>query len=85
MAIYAYMQGIYAYIELGKHIYRPYIYVCHVFLCVFMLFSCCIYANECKLVQIYAPLHIARFTVEFWTELWDSLGSGGIFSSANYP
>ena len=58
IAIYAYMQGIYAYIELGKYIYRAYIYVFHVYLCVYVLFSCRIYANVCKLVQMYAPLHI---------------------------
>ena len=58
IAIYAYMQGIYAYIEPVKYIYRPYIYVCHVYLCVYVLFACCIYANECKLVQMYTPLHI---------------------------
>ena len=52
------MQGIYAYMEPGKHIYRPYIYVCHVYLCVYVLFACCMYANECKLVQMYALLHI---------------------------
>ena len=35
MAIYAYMQGIYAYMEPGKHIYKPYIYV-SMFICVFL-------------------------------------------------
>ena len=59
IAIYAYMQGIYAYIEPGKHIYRPYIYVFHVYLCVFVQVACCIYANECNLMQMYAPLHIS--------------------------
>ena len=58
IAIYAYMQGIYAYMEPGKHIYRPYIYVCHVYLCVFVQVACCIYANECNLMQMYALLHI---------------------------
>ena len=58
MAIYAYMQGIYAYMEPGKHIYRPYIYVFHVYLYVFVQVSYCIYANECSLIQMYAPLHI---------------------------
>ena len=56
--MYAYMQGIYSYMEPGKHIYRPFIYVFHVYLCVFVQFSCCIYANECNLMQMYAPLHI---------------------------
>ena len=58
MAIYAYMQGIYAYMEPGKHIYRPYIYVFHVYMCVFVQVACCIYANECNLMQMYALLHI---------------------------
>ena len=58
MVIYAYMQGIYAYIEPGKHIYRPYIYVFHVYMCVYMQVACCIYANECNLMQMYALLHI---------------------------
>ena len=52
------MQGIYAYIEPVKHIYRPYIYVFHVYSFVYVLFACYIYANECNLVQMYAPLHI---------------------------
>ena len=58
MVIYAYMQGIYAYMEPGKHIYRPYIYVFHVYMCVFVQVACWIYANECNLMQMYAPLHI---------------------------
>ena len=61
IAIYAYMQGIYAYMEPGKHIYRPYIYVFHVYMCVFVQVACCIYANECNLMQMYAPLHIIVF------------------------
>ena len=60
MVIYAYMQGIYAYIEPGKHIYRPYIYIFHVYMCVYMQVACCIYANECNLMQMYAPLHITK-------------------------
>ena len=64
MAIYAYMQGIYAYMEPGKHIYRPYIYVCHVYMCVFMQVACCIYANECNLMQMYAPLHIIQHRLQ---------------------
>ena len=59
MAIYAYMQGIYAYMEPGKHIYRPYIYVCP---CLYVCFcaSCMLHmhANECNLMQMYTPLHI---------------------------
>ena len=58
IAIYAYMQGIYTYMEPGKHIYRSYIYVFHVYLCVFVQISCCIHANECNLMQTYALLHI---------------------------
>ena len=58
IAIYAYMQGIYAYMEPGKHIYRPYIYVFHVYLYVYVQFACCIYANECKIMQMYDMLHI---------------------------
>ena len=41
-----------------KHIYRSYRYVSRVYLFVFMHYVCCIYANECKLVQMHAPLHI---------------------------
>ena len=58
IAIYAYIQGIYAYIEPWKYIYRSYIYVCHVCLFPFMYYVCCIYANGYKLVQMHAPLHI---------------------------
>ena len=58
IAMYAYMQGIYAYMEPGKYIYRPYIYVFHFYMCVFVQVACCIYANECNLMQMYAPLHI---------------------------
>ena len=58
VVIYAYMLGIYAYMKPGKHIYRPYIYVCHVYMCVFVQVACCIYANECNLMQMYAALHI---------------------------
>ena len=32
ISIYAYMQGIYTYIELGKHIYRSYIYMFSMFI-----------------------------------------------------
>ena len=39
-----------------------YIYVCHVCLYVFMPFDCYICANGCKLVQMYAPLHITSIT-----------------------
>ena len=66
IAIYAYMQGIHAYIEPCKCIYRPYIYIYiyifHVYLFVFMLFVCCICANGYKLVQMHALLHI-NYTV----------------------
>ena len=64
MVIYAYMQVIYAYIEPGKHMYRPYIYVFHVYMCVFVQVACCIYANECNLMQMYAPLHITRYRLK---------------------
>ena len=37
-----------------------YIYVCHVCLYVFMPFACYMCANGCKLVQMYAPLHITQ-------------------------
>ena len=57
ITIYAYMQGIYAYMERCKHIYRPYIYVFYVFF-VFVYYACCIRANGCKLVQMHALLHI---------------------------
>ena len=57
------MQGIYVYIEPGKHIYRLYIYVFHIYLCIYMQFSCCIYANECKLMQMYALLHIINYLI----------------------
>ena len=53
-----YAGHIWPYMEPGKHIYRPYIYVFHVYMCVFVQVACCIYANECNLMQMYAPLHI---------------------------
>ena len=37
-----------------------YIYVCHVCLYAFMPFACYMCANGCKLVQMYAPLHINK-------------------------
>ena len=58
ITIYAYMQGIYAYIEHCKHIYRSYIYILHVFLFVFIHYICCICANGCNFVQMHASLHI---------------------------
>ena len=58
------MQCIYAYMEPGKHIYRPYIYVFHVYLYLFVQFSCWIYANECNFMQMYAPLHINSVVTE---------------------
>ena len=58
MAIYACLWSIYAYCKPCKHIYMTYIYVCHVCLYVFMPFACYMCANGCKLVQMYAPLHI---------------------------
>ena len=58
MAIYACLWGIYAYCKPCKHIYMAYIYVCHVCLYAFMPFACYMCANGCKLVQMYAPLHI---------------------------
>ena len=61
IAIYAYIQVIYAYMELGKHIYGLYIYVFHVFLFFFMHYMCCICANGCKLLQMHALLHIICF------------------------
>ena len=35
-----------------------YIYVFYVYLFVFVHYVCCICANECKLVQMHALLHI---------------------------
>ena len=58
IAMYTYMQGIYAYTEPRKHMYRSYIYVFYVYLFVFVHYVCCIFANECKLVQTHASLHI---------------------------
>ena len=60
IAIYAYMQGIYAYMEREKHIYRSYIYiyVFYVYLFVFVYFACYICANGSKLVPMHASLHI---------------------------
>ena len=56
--IYAHIQGLYAYMEPGKYIYRSCIYVFYVYLFVFVYFSCYICANGCKLVQMHASLHI---------------------------
>ena len=48
IAIYEYIQGIYAYIEPCKHIYRSYIYVFAMFICLLL----CILCAVC--VQMYA-------------------------------
>ena len=51
-AIYAYMQGIHAYIEPGKHIYRSYIYMFAVCICLYLCILHAAYmqmgANWCK-------------------------------------
>ena len=70
IAIYAYMQSIYAYMEPLKRIYRLYIYVFHVFLFVFVRYICYICENKCKLMQMHALLHInAPHNEESYPEL----------------
>ena len=52
IAIYAYIQGIYAYIEPEKYIFRSYIYIS--FLCLFVCFCVFCMLHMCKWVQIGA-------------------------------
>ena len=66
IAIYAYMQGIYAYIEPGKYIYRSYIYVFYVYLFIFMHFMYWV-LHMCKWVQIGAnACFVANFQKDFF-------------------
>ena len=52
IAIYVYMQGIYAYMEPGKHIYRSYIYI--YIICLFLCVCVFCMLHMCKWVQIGA-------------------------------
>ena len=51
----------------------------YIYLFVFVHFACCIYAYECKLVQMYAPLHITIPKRRF--HLGPSCSQGGVMTA----
>ena len=71
MAIYCRICRAYMHIWILENIYIGLIYICFpCLLCVFfMQVACCIYTNECNLMQMYAPLHIIYCSVLIMTEL----------------
>ena len=57
IAIYAYIQGIYAYIEPLKHMYNIYIWVIYIYIyfpCLFVCFYALYMLHICKCMQINA-------------------------------